>query len=160
MKPFHKILVACDLSKYTNKIMGYAIAVAESTGAKLVLANIINQRDVDAIEHAVHRSFLIGKEASPETFIREHRAERETALQELVTQSGKPELFLKTVVGTGVPFQELINIVEMEQADLVIMGTRGRTNLASTLFGATAEKMFRSCPVPVLSVRLHKDESQ
>jgi nucleotide-binding universal stress UspA family protein len=159
MKPFHKILVACDLSQYTQQVMKYAIAMAECSGAKLILTNVINQRDVDAIEHAVHRSFLIQKEASPATFIQEHKGERETQLKALIHKSGRPELFLKTVIGTGVPFQELINIVEMEQADLVIMGTRGRTNLASALLGATAEKMFRLCPVPILSVRLHKAES-
>jgi len=156
MKTFHKILVACDLSKYTNQVMHYAIALAECSGAKLILANVINKRDVDAIEHAVHRSFLIQKEASPAAFVSEHKHEREAQLEEIINSSGHPELFLKTVIATGVPVQELINIVEMEQVDLVVMGTRGRTNLTSALLGATAEKMFRSCPVPILSVRLHK----
>ena len=160
MKPFHKILVACDLSKYTNQIMHYAIAMAECSGAKLILANVINRRDVEAIEHAVHRSLLIQKEAFPEAFIREHRDERDAMLKALISESGHPELFLKTVVSTGVPVQELINIVEMEQIDLVVMGTRGRTNLTSALLGATAEKMFRLCPVPILSVRLYKKGTQ
>ena len=156
MKPFQKILVACDLSKYTPQIMHYALAVAECSGAKLILANVINKRDVEAIEHAVHRSFLIQKEAFPEAFIREHRDEREASLKALISESGRPDLFLKTIVRTGVPVQELISIVESEQVDLVVMGTRGRTNLTSALLGATAEKMFRLCPVPILSVRLNK----
>ena len=159
MKPFRKILVACDLSKYTPQVMQYAVGVAEGSGAKLILANIINKRDVEAIEQAVHRSLLIQKDAFPEAFIREHRNEREAALQALIAESGRPDLVLKTVVSTGVPVQELINIVEVEQVDLVVMGTRGRTNLASVLLGATAEKMFRLCPVPILSVRLNKADN-
>lgn len=156
MNPFQKILVACDLSKFTNQVLDYAIALAQSTGGHLIMANVINQRDVDAIEHAIHKTFLVQKEASPENFIRQHKSDRETQLKELINESGHPSLFLKTVIRTGVPFQELIHIVESEHADLVVMGTLGRTNLRSVLLGATAEKMFRSCPVPVLSVRLHK----
>ena len=160
MKAFQRILVACDLSKFTHQIMAYAVAVAESTGARLIVANIINQRDVDAIEQAVHRSLLIQKEAFPEAYIREHREEREAALKTLIDESGRPDLVLKTLVRTGVPVQELLHIVETEQVDLVVMGTRGRTNLRSALLGGTAEKMFRLCPVPILSVRLHEGADQ
>jgi nucleotide-binding universal stress UspA family protein len=157
MKPFQKILVACDLSKFTNQVLDYAVALAQSTGARLILGNVINQRDVDAIEAAIHKTFLVEKEASPEAYIRQHKLEREKNLKALIEESGHTDLFLKTVIRTGVPFQELIQMVESENIDLVVMGTRGRTNLASVLLGATAEKMFRYCPIPILSVRLRKD---
>jgi nucleotide-binding universal stress UspA family protein len=160
MQFFRTILVACDLSSYTPQVLAHAVALAECGGARLILANVINQRDVEAIEQAVHRSFLIAKEVSPESFIRQYKDEREAKLKELVEQSGQPGLFAKTVVRVGVPFQELIDLIDTEQVDLVVMGTRGRTNLRSALLGATAEKMFRHCPVPVLSVRLHKEDGR
>ena len=157
MKPVQKILVACDLSKFTPQVLGYAVSLAQATGAKLILANVINQRDVEAIEHAIHKTFLVQNDASPEAFILQHNAEREAQLKALIDESGHPNLFLKSAIRTGVPFQELIHIVVSEHADLVVMGTRGRTNLQSVLLGATAEKMFRACPVPLLSVRLQKE---
>jgi nucleotide-binding universal stress UspA family protein len=154
MKLFRQILVACDLSKFTPQVLDYAVALAQNTGARMILANIINPRDTDAIAQAIHKTLLVQKEAAPEAFIHQHKLEREARLKTLIDESGHPGLFIKTIVRTGEPFQELINITESEHTELVVMGTRGRSNLQSVLLGATAEKMFRHCPVPLLSVRL------
>jgi nucleotide-binding universal stress UspA family protein len=154
MKLFRQILVACDLSKFTPQVLDYAVVLAQNTGARMILANIINPRDTDAIAHAIHKTLLVQKEAAPEAFIHQHKLEREARLKTLIDESGHPGLFIKTIVRTGEPFQELINITESEHTELVVMGTRGRSNLQSVLLGATAEKMFRHCPVPLLSVRL------
>lgn len=154
MKLFRQILVACDLSKFTPQVLDCAVILAQNTGARMILANIINPRDTDAIAHAIHKTLLVQKEAAPEAFIHQHKLEREARLKTLIDESGHPGLFIKTIVRTGEPFQELINITASEHTELVVMGTRGRSNLQSVLLGATAEKMFRHCPVPLLSVRL------
>jgi len=154
MKLFRQILVACDLSKFTPQVLDYAVILAQNTGARMILANIINPRDTDAIAQAIHKTLLVQKDAAPEAFIHQHKLEREARLKTLIDESGHPGLFIKTIVRTGEPFQELINITASEHTELVVMGTRGRSNLQSVLLGATAEKMFRHCPVPLLSVRL------
>jgi len=59
----------------------------------------------------------------------------------------------KVLIKVGVPFEQIIWVVKEEHVDLLTMGPKGRGNLASVFFGTTAEKVFRHCPVSLLSVR-------
>ena len=56
-------------------------------------------------------------------------------------------------IETGVPYNVILDAVEPLGADLVVMGNKGRGNLSRFLFGSVAEKVFRHCPVPVVSIR-------
>ena len=124
--------------------------------SKIILANVINRRDIDAIEYAVHRFYLVEKNVSISDAVSQFINERKEALKAHYDDRGVPESLCNIIVKVGLPFQELITIVKTMQVDLVVMGTKGRTNLQEALLGGTAMTMFRHCPVPLLSVRLHK----
>lgn len=51
----------------------------------------------------------------------------------------------------------LDNAIQKHNADLVIIGTRGRTGLAKMLLGSVAEEIFRTVPCPVLTVGPHSE---
>ena len=49
MGPINKIMAAVDFSDYSKATLKYAALLASSVNATLVVANVINQRDVEAI---------------------------------------------------------------------------------------------------------------
>ena len=87
-------------------------------------------------------------------YVEEALADRYKRLGEVIAEHFSADAAkIKSLVHVGIPFEEIINVVETENIDLVLMGNKGRSNLSRTLFGSNAEKVFRHSPVPVLSVR-------
>jgi nucleotide-binding universal stress UspA family protein len=149
MKNIKRIMVAIDLSDYSKETLGYAADLAAELKADLVIVNVLNQRDIDAY----NRISQVTTQMAGQDFVKMRKEESKNRIQKLIEECSCHNLPIKTVLRTGVPFRELIEAVEKEGADLLVMGTRGRTNLRGVLLGSTAEKTIRRSPVPVLSLR-------
>ena len=149
MEAVKTILVALDFSDYSSQTLRYAAALASALNARLVAVNVINQRDIHAVEWVERMDGRI----TVEHYIEVQKEERGEAIQALIAEAQCEALNVETIFKTGVPSHEILETVRETGADMVVMGAKGRTNLANTLFGSTAEKVFRRSPVPVLSVR-------
>lgn len=86
-------------------------------------------------------------------YVKRETEKRIRQIEELIEEISCTHLSVKKVIRVGVPFQELTHSTENEQADLLVVGPKGRGNIAGVLFGSNAEKLFRYCPVPLLSAR-------
>lgn len=148
-------MVAIDFSAYSVLILRYARGMAADLNAKLVFANVINRRDISTVRQAVSD---MSERLSVDGYVNRIRHERAEKMRRLIEETKCTNISPRIVIRTGIPFVELINLAEEVQADLVIMGAKGRGDLSGMLFGSTAEKMFRRCPVPLLSVREKGDQ--
>ena len=149
MKKINKIMVACDLSVYSIEALKYALDLAEDLKAHIIITNVINEKDVNSIRMAAMYSGAI----SEDEFIKDKTESRLQRIDKLIEEISPGHLPIKKLFKVGIPFRELIQAVKDEDVDLVVMGPKGRSNLEDILFGSTAEKMFRHCPVPLLSIR-------
>jgi nucleotide-binding universal stress UspA family protein len=53
----------------------------------------------------------------------------------------------------GIPYLQIVEAAKGHQADLVVIGTHGRTGLSHMMLGSVAERVVRTSEVPVLTIR-------
>ena len=153
MSKTKKIMVAVDFSEYSPKIMDYAGRLAEDLEAELIFVNVINQRDIDMVKQVTVHTDKISVKA----YVDGLKKDRTEQMQSLLIETNCDRIPNRFLIRKGVPFAELVETAEEEKVDMVVMGTKGRGNIAGILFGSQAEKMFRHCPVPLLSIRERDD---
>ena len=149
MSKTKKIMVAVDFSEYSLKIATHAGQLAEDLGAELIFVNVINQRDIDMVNQVT----MYTDKISVKGYVDGLKEDRTENMQKLLKETSCNRIPNRFLIKKGVPFVELVKTAEEEQVDMVVMGTKGRGNIAGILFGSQAEKMFRHCPVPLLSIR-------
>lgn len=155
MRENNRIMVACDLSDHSIKALDVAARLAQDLNTEIIIVNIINQRDISAMESAIKK---IGMQVDnfPTTIGEYVSGVKEERIADIKKQADKidgPMPPYDIRIATGVPFKRLIEVAEDEQPRMIVIGTKGRSNLTGVILGSTAEKMFRHCPFPLLSVR-------
>lgn len=63
---------------------------------------------------------------------------------------------VRTQLVEGLPYREIGRIAKELPADLIVVGTHGRTGVKHLLLGSVAERVVRTSPVPVITVPTHE----
>ena len=154
MKAVNKIMVAIDFSDYSLPAAQYASDLAKDVSAGLLLTNVLNQRNIDMMNQVA----LKVPDFSIKNYIDEYLVERKERLEEVAKKINVGNLDVEVNVCVGVPYKALLKEIEEKKPDLLIMGTKGRSNLVDMIVGSCAQKMFRRCPIPLLSIRAQQSE--
>lgn len=141
------ILVPIDFSPSSARALDTAAGLAERLGAKLVLLHAYHI-DIPLTSYA-----MAGGPVIPKGFYDQIRENATTKVAELAEQARKWGV---EVTGLAVSEPASIAIVEQAEqlgADLIVMGTRGNTGLKHVFLGSVAERVLRTAPCPVLTIR-------
>ncbi len=153
MDDIKKILVALAFTPYSEGIFNYAVKIAQNFNAQLLIGSIINSRDVSAVGKIVS----MGYDVNGDHYVEDVRKERQAALEQYMAKSSFNRENIRTIIKVGNPIEELLKLIVKENINLVVMGTKGRTDLENVFVGSVASKLFRRSPVPVISYRDEKN---
>jgi nucleotide-binding universal stress UspA family protein len=143
-----RIMVALAFSGYSEEILLYAADLTEATGAELIVVNVINQRDLEAVDKI--RSF--GYKVDAEHYVETVKREKTDKLMKMLDRLTLPDNKVTYTFCTGEPTDELLKLVVDRDVDMVVMGVREK-EISHLFTGSVAERMFRKCPVTVVSYR-------
>jgi nucleotide-binding universal stress UspA family protein len=145
---FNTILFATDFSESSEHAFRYALSLARKFESRLGIIHVINE-PVDL------RGFYV-PHISFDKLEEEIEQGARKMMEKFCRTQGEGYPRLETFVVPGIPYDEIIKKGTELGADLVIVGTHGRTGLDHVLFGSTAEKVVRKSPIPVMTIRFQE----
>jgi glycine betaine transporter len=145
--PFKWILVPTDFSKYSEPAICLALAIAQNMGSELTFIHVWPP------EFTFEEDFKARTDAHLRRLQEELSAEHLKKLEEFVGKFDARGIKTSCILRSGPPFLEILIAAKELEADLIVMGTHGRSGLASVMMGSVAEKGVRRSHCPVLTVK-------
>jgi nucleotide-binding universal stress UspA family protein len=143
---FHLRRIVCptDFSPCAAAAVDYAAGLARACNAKLLLLHVVPEFDqyVLASPDAVV--------ALPE-LMESTRRRANAELEKL--RRGLAGIEVRTEIREGSVHESILAATKQADADLIVLGTHGRTGLKHFVLGSIAGRIVRLAPVPVLTVR-------
>ena len=143
MDMYKKIVLAVDGSEASSNAVKHAVELAKNNKGTLIVLYVIPPIDVTDIE-----TF------KPETLHDGLKREGEKILSELKDRAGKEGVNVQTRIEDGIPDEKICEVAGESDADIIIMGSHGRTGFGKVFIGSVTERVIskEKCR-PVLVVR-------
>jgi nucleotide-binding universal stress UspA family protein len=142
MKPIKKILVPTDFSIYSDQAMQYAAMLAMAFKARIQLIHVIEPLTYSVTDTLKVVNHFVGLKTIAKSLLENTRKKFQ-----------KKGLRVETDLLTGVVYRQILDKARRIEADVIVMGTHGRTGAEHFLLGSVAEKVVRLAPCPVVTVR-------
>jgi nucleotide-binding universal stress UspA family protein len=144
------VLVATDFSVPSDVAVTYGRALARGFHARLSLLHVVDDVQARAVTAALTETYVedLGSVQSG------LEAEAKERLSGLLSDEDRRELGARAFcVTSGAIADEIVRFGDASDADLLVLGTRGRRGLGHVFLGSVAERVVRLAACPVLTVR-------
>lgn len=144
---FDTIVVPTDFSEDAEKALATAVELAKQLDGRVVLVHA----PPTAVAPA-YPGFAAGA-IIPDSYYNEMRAEARGHVERVAKEAAGGGVDVSGRILSGPPSDAIVALADELGADLIVMGTRGLTGLKHVLLGSVAERVVRTAPCPVLTVK-------
>jgi len=139
-----RILHATDFSKASSPAFAKALELARQQGAQLLLLHVMSPPSpFRASEPPTDYLALLAQA----------RRDVERRLGALLARARKAGVRVRSKLVEGAPAHGIVRIARRQRADVIVIGTHGRTGLRRLFLGSVAERVLQLAVCPVLTVR-------
>ena len=146
MGRIRRVLHPTDFSRASRAAFERAVETAKANRGELILLNVIAPTVLPIGDGYVSPKLYAEMEASARAY-----AQRE--LTALIARARKAGVRVTGILMEGTAHVRIVQAARRKRADLVVIGTHGRTGLARFFLGSVASRVLASAPCPILTVR-------
>lgn len=141
-----KILVATDGSKYSDAAATKAVRIAKSCGSLLVAVSVVPSESISPFD-------IVHSEMQKDLIIEKELKVAEGAIQGIKEMCKKEGVPFEGLIFTGKPYEAIVSAAKEKKADLIVVGSHGRTGITRLLMGSVAERVIGLSECAVLVVK-------
>lgn len=146
MKQIKRILHATDFSPASEPALEEAIDLAKQNDAELLIVHVI-----EPVRYVAGEEF-----GGPELYVKLEEITDQNAqasMKKLIEKVENLKVNAKSLLLKGVAHEQIVNAAESRKADMIVIGTHGRTGFSKLFMGSVAGRVISTALCPVLTVR-------
>ena len=136
---YDHVVIPTDGSDTAERAADHALGIAERYGADVHVIYVVD-------------TTTYGFDDAPRSIVGLLKQGGQNAIEEIATDARELNLSVATNILRGVPHEEILKYASGVDADVIAMGTRGRTTETDRLLGSTTARVVRRSDVPVLTI--------
>ena len=143
---FKNILVATDGSKHSDVAVSEAIGIAKRCGSKLTVISVVPSESISPLD-------IVRSDMQHKLVAEEDRLTAERNINKVKELAEKEGVQADTLIFAGRPYEVIVNTAKEKNADLIVVGSHGRTGLSRLMMGSVTERVIGHADCAVLVVK-------